>query len=150
MKANITQSTIRNIAEMVTQNNVIINSKEINSIIRINHVLNHYHYFSDLPQKLLYIDYMNNYNLSFTNVIQSQITTSKAELMIHIIDEEENESCNLPTTCTCLVQHTLQITPEYSITPFANKGTQRVYSYNDEQRNIYVITNSLSSSEFCR
>lgn len=70
--------------------------------------------------------------------------------MMHLIDETSNEFCNLPVTCLCPVQHTFQIASEYSITPIANKEKQRVYIYNDEQIAIHIITNSISSSEFCR
>lgn len=103
-----------------------------------------------MPQRYLYIDNLSSYDLSFTNVLTTQTSYTKSEIMMSIIGEEQSDFCSLPTYCTCPIQRTLQITPEYSINPFANKGTERVYSYNEEQDSIYVITNSISSSEFCR
>lgn len=106
--------------------------------------------FADLPQKYLYIDYLHAFDISLKNIINTQVIDINGETMMHIISEETNTHCNLPPSCKCPVQHTLQITSEYSISAIENKESQRVYSYNDKQISIYVITNSISSSEVCR
>lgn len=99
----------------------------------------------------MYIDQLYTYNgILIDNVVNTQVININGVNMLYIVSGEDNKICNLPRSCKCPVQHIFQITPEYSTTLIMNKETQRVYSYNDKQISIYITTNSISSSEFCR
>ncbi|KAK9890079.1 hypothetical protein WA026_008891 [Henosepilachna vigintioctopunctata] len=103
-----------------------------------------------MPSELLYIEKSQTLQLSFQNSKDARVLRVKDNVLIHVTGEEKGDVCALPKNCPCPVQHTIQISPHNSINSFANKGTQRVYSFDDKLMTVHLMTDSISTSVNCR
>ncbi|GJQ67446.1 hypothetical protein Trydic_g5112 [Trypoxylus dichotomus] len=129
VKANIVHDTINKIQEIIRTNTKIA---------------------EDLPSEYIYLDKYLDFNISIPNPINSQAIETNNHAIIHVLTEEPGHTCGLSPQCRCLIQNTIQITPELSINLFPNKGNQRIYSFEDSSLIIHVITDSISYSMECR
>ncbi|XP_060516237.1 uncharacterized protein LOC132695789 [Cylas formicarius] len=100
--------------------------------------------------ELMYIERTNDIQVSIPNAIDARITQIKDYVLIHILSEESQEECNLPIDCQCTVQHIVEITPNKTLKYFLNKDRQRIYSYDEDNMTIHLITNSTSTDSHCK
>lgn len=98
----------------------------------------------------MYLDKYYDLEISIPNAVQAELIQVNGHAMIHVLSEEPAYTCELSPYCKCLVQNTIQFTPELSVHLFADKNNQRVYSYDDSLFTIHVTTDSVSYSTNCR
>lgn len=98
----------------------------------------------------MYLEKSDSFQVSIPNTIRASTVTSKEYVLIHIIGENNGDYCSLPSECKCPIQHTIGISPEKSVNDFPNKGSQRIFSYDDTSMIVHFITNSVSRSSQCR
>ncbi|KAK9758900.1 hypothetical protein QE152_g562 [Popillia japonica] len=103
-----------------------------------------------LPSQYMYLDKYYDLEISIPNAVQAELIQVNGHAMIHVLSEEPAYTCELSPYCKCLVQNTIQFTPELSVHLFADKNNQRVYSYDDSLFTIHVTTDSVSYSTNCR
>lgn len=103
-----------------------------------------------MPTEYLYLEKSANLQIFVPNTVSAQVIETKNDVLIHIGGEESGEFCNLPSTCKCPIQQTMQISQENSVNMFLNKGPQRIYTYYGKSVIMHLITNSVSTDSYCR
>lgn len=109
-----------------------------------------YNYFLGIPNEIMYIEKTSSLQFSFPNISNARIVETQNAVLLHIENVEDGRVCDLPESCVCPVQQTVQISAEHSINTFLNKGVQRIYSYYEDRMIIHLITNSKSTDSYCR
>ncbi|CAG9816474.1 unnamed protein product [Phaedon cochleariae] len=103
-----------------------------------------------LPQEYMYLEKSDDLQISVPDTLSASVVTSKGYVLLHVTGKEPSgEYCGLPRYCECPLQYALEISPERSITAFPDKGSQRIFSYDDEKMIVHFITNSVSTSANC-
>lgn len=98
----------------------------------------------------MYIEKTQALQISVPNTISANTMESNGYVLIHVNGEESGETCGLLESCKCPVQYTIEVSPEHSVAIFPNKGTQRIFTYEDDGMIIHFLTNSFSTDSKCR
>ncbi|RZC34014.1 uncharacterized protein BDFB_000847 [Asbolus verrucosus] len=157
MNGNITTNYINNfpmvyMLDTSTKQFLESEANQIHEITeKINDFVNEYLNMTlRIPTEYLYLEKSSDLQISVPNTIGAQIVETKDDILIHIESEEDGHFCGLPKTCKCPTQQTMQISSEHSISAFINKAAQRIYSYADDDIIVHLISNTISTSSFCR
>ncbi|KAL1493109.1 hypothetical protein ABEB36_011235 [Hypothenemus hampei] len=100
--------------------------------------------------ELLYIENSQDLQISTGYSVNAKVIKIKDHTLIHIISEESHINCNLPKGCMCLSQDSINISPDLSVSSFAEKALQRTFSYDNDDITLHFITNSTTTSSYCR
>lgn len=93
----------------------------------------------------------NLFQVKNNKAVDVKITVIQNYSLVHITSEESHDKCLLPIGCECLVQHSLEISPDLSVNPLPQElPHQRVFSFNNEHVTVHVLINSVSRSQECR
>lgn len=102
-------------------------------------------------EEFMYIQNTENFQVNNNKAVDVKITVIQDYSLVHITSEDSHDKCNLPKGCECLVQHSLEITPDLSVNYLPNEiPHQRVFSFNNEYVTVHVFINSVSRSSECR
>lgn len=107
-------------------------------------------YFLDLPKTYLYLEKWFDINMTLPNAERGHAVPDGDNVFIHLLGRAPGNTCGLTETCDCPLQLAFHINPQLSINLISDAKSQRVFSYNNRDINVHVITNSLSSSQSCR
>lgn len=113
-------------------------------------MLFHNKYFSELPDRYMYIDRSQDLQIALFNTVNADVMDMGVDVLIHVDSETSGYHCGLPSDCICNVQHTIHVTSQNSANEFVANVHQRVFSYKGEGITVHLFTNSVSSSSRCR
>lgn len=101
-------------------------------------------------KEYMYLDESKDLQLPPNTALTAKTLNSNNYVHIHLTGEETGDRCGLPQSCKCPSQNTLVVSPELSVSHLAEKGSQRIFSYDDNYMTIHFTTNSVSMSSNCR
>lgn len=98
----------------------------------------------------MYLEESKDLQIPAKSAIDATILKTKDYVHLQLTGEDSGEHCGLPKACKCPFQNTIIVSPELSVSKLAEKGSQRIFSYDDQLMTIHFITNSVSMSPDCR
>ncbi|KAB0792964.1 hypothetical protein PPYR_12584 [Photinus pyralis] len=120
------------------------------TVLTLDHLidigLNH---SEDMEAQYLYVEVINEFPISFTNVAQTFAFQSKGSVLLLVTQHETGDLCGFKNVCHCPSQKVLQIANENSFNIIGEGTRERVFSYEGDSESYHLSTNTISSSETC-
>lgn len=101
-------------------------------------------------KEFIYLEESNDLEIPAKTAVSATTLKTRDYVHIYLIEEESGEHCGLPSNCKCPFQNTVIVSPELSVTKLSERGSQRIFSYDDEHMTVHFLTNSISVSPNCR
>ncbi|XP_056645403.1 uncharacterized protein LOC130450794 [Diorhabda sublineata] len=149
---SINGHSVSEIKNVLASNDKHIETDEIFKIktVLIEKIKNSLRMVERLPEELMYLEISKILQITVPNVVGASSVTTNENVLIHVNGYETGIYCGLPNTCTCPSQYSIEISSQFSVNIFPNKGFQRIFTYDDEKSVVNILTNSISTSSICR